>query len=103
MAAPSSLTPKAPATRAAPGGSVRWRSALPPGDLADVDLYSVTGPTGRVLIVPEGQTLLGFDAATGAQQWQIELPADSNIDGVATAAGGLVLQISQTNYAIEGH
>jgi len=84
-------------------GAALWRTPVPVSNLIDDDLLALDGPTGRVLVVEAGQQLFAYDATTGAAEWQLQLPADASIDGVASAYGGLVMQVSQTTYAIEGH
>ena len=84
-------------------GSVVWRTAITTPNLIDSDLFALDGPTGRVLVIKGFGQISGFSATSGAQLWQLNLPSDTSIDGYAAASGGLVVQVSQTKYGIEGH
>jgi outer membrane protein assembly factor BamB len=84
-------------------GAVRWRTSVTTPNLIDVRFFATDGPAGRVLVIENYQQLIGINAATGALEWQLDLPADASVDGAAPAPGGLVVQASQMRYAVLGH
>lgn len=82
-----------------------WKTPVGDSNPVDAQLFSLTSPTGAVFVVETGtrHQLIGYDARTGAQKWDVELPSDATTDGTTVASDGLVVQLSGTQYAIQGH
>jgi len=92
-------------------GAVRWQAPLSGptiggvvgGSVFRVKLLTPSGPKGTTLVDIAGTAVTGLDPATGKTRWNIDLPRQSTIDGIATAGNGIVMQISDNIYAIGGH
>jgi outer membrane protein assembly factor BamB len=68
-----------------------------------VKLFALTGPAGTTLVDVTDTDVTGLDPATGKTRWNIDLPRQTTIDGIATVGDGIVMQISDNIYAIGGH
>jgi outer membrane protein assembly factor BamB len=84
-------------------GAAVWRTPVPLSPILATRLYTLQSVAGPVLVLVQAHTLTGLDPQSGAHEWQVTLPADTTMDGLATAAGGLVVQLSGAIYAIQGH
>lgn len=85
-------------------GQVEWRTPLDVSNLVDASVYAIGAPTGAVIVLQDGSNRLsGFDAATGEPKWSLQLPSDTQIDGIAVAPGGMVVQAFQSQYRVQGH
>ena len=89
--------------RNAATGSALWRAPVGNTDLIDAHLLALTSPTGPVFVIELGHEFIGYDARTGAREWDLELPPDTGVDGVAAISGGLLIQASGAQYFIQGH
>lgn len=73
--------------RAAADGSVRWIGSR----TADTNVSPVAD--GGTVVVTEGETLVGIDVETGAEQWTA--PLDAPVLGLAAVGGRVVAATSQ--------
>jgi outer membrane protein assembly factor BamB len=84
-------------------GAPLWRTPFANTDLINASLFSLASPSGPVFAVEYGDRLAGYDARSGAQKWDLELPSDVTVDGTTATTGGLIIQASGSRYAIQGH
>jgi len=95
---PGSMVGRDPAT-----GAVLWHSPLGMPGLIDAHLFAIDAAGGPIVIVRDGEQFVAFDVGSGAQAWQLSLPPDTGIDGATPADAGVILQVSQAEYAVQGH
>lgn len=85
------------AARAMSGGALRWTLSVPAGETTigyaadDGRVYVVTRPAAR----PRGCALAGYDAATGARSFRVELDGEC---GGPAARGGIVAVPRRSQY-----
>lgn len=84
-------------------GAVQWRSTINVAPVIHAQLLAIDGPSGQVLVLQSGQQLDAYNPGTGKLGWQLDLPADTTVDGYAVASGGLLVQASRSQYQLQGH
>lgn len=84
-------------------GATMWKTLIGGTNLIHASVFSLQSPTGPVFAVQNGEQLTGYDAHSGLRKWEIDLPSDTLVDGTAATTTGLVIQVSGSQYFIEGH